>query len=237
MNLAGKTWGGTDQAYKTVLTKPTASSSVATGIRVQDGEGTNTGLFVDAVSVGPVNAGGFHHPIGANATANRTATLSDASGIISPELIAVLASDATNSTTTPSAIASFGVPLELSATYEFQVMLRVQSAATATGIRTQITGPTSQIDFVCYEYDVILGTALATPSVNRESLVALATVSSPATSPVANTDFLVHYRGLLKTTAVTPASDIGISFHSETGASQVTVRSGSFIRFRKIKQG
>lgn len=234
MNLASKTWGGTDQAYKTLITKPAITSTIGSGYQLQDGEGTALPIYLGSDGFGVINGSGFRSSITTSATSNRTLTFSDASGRVSPELYAVLSSDATNSTTSPSAISSFGVTLEVSAIYEFEIVLRCQSAATATGIRTQITGPSSQVDWTIYDFEVALGNSLTTPSINRESITTLATVSSPATSPVANTDFLVRYRGLLKTTGVTPASDIGVSFHSETGSSQVTVKSGSFIRFRKI---
>lgn len=234
MNLAGKTWGGTDQAYKALITKPTATSSVASGYALQDGEGTNIGLYVGPNGVGPLNGGGFSSPIGTLATANRTVYVSDASGRLSAELIAVLGADVTNDTTSPSAVSSFGVTLEASAIYEFQITLRVRSASATTGVRTQVTGPTGQLDWACYECEFMTGTALATPAINRETLTSLATVTQAGAVPASNTDCLIHYRGLLKTTSSTPASDIGISFQSETPSTTVTIRSGSLIRFRKI---
>jgi hypothetical protein len=234
MNLASKTWGGTDQAYKTLITKPAITSTIGSGYQLQDGEGTSLPLYISSDGVGFVNGGGFRSSITTSATSNRTLTFSDASGRLSPELYALLAADATNSTTTPSAVASFGVTLEVSAIYEFEIVLRAQSAATTTGLQFQVTGPTSQISWVVYEVEYMTGTTLVTSNVTRQTLNALATNIAATAAPVANTDFLIRVKGRMQTTAVTPASDIGISFNSEVAASQVTIKSGSSIRFRKI---
>ena len=234
MNLASKTWGGTDQAYKTLITKPAITSTIGSGYQLQDGEGTSLPLHFGPNGVGFVNGGGFISSVSTLATSNRTLTFSDASGRISPELYSLLAADATNSTTTPSAVASFGVTLEVSAIYEFEIVLRAQSAATTTGLQFQVTGPTSQISWVVYEVEYMTGTTLVTSNVTRQTLNALATNIAATAAPVANTDFLIRVKGRMQTTGVTPASDIGISFNSEVAASQVTIKSGSSIRFRKI---
>lgn len=234
MNLAGKTFGGTDQAYKTLLTKPAITSTIGSGYRVQDGEGTDLPLYISVDGVGIMNGGGFRSSLASLATTNRTVTFSDASGKVSPELTALLAADVTNSTTSGSAISSFGVTLEASSTYEFEIVLRAQSAATTTGVQFQVTGPTAQIDWSVYEVEFMTGTTLATGNVSRQTLNALATNIAATAAPVANTDFLIRVRGRLKTTSTPPASDIGITFQSEIAASQVTIRSGSSIRFRKL---
>lgn len=234
MNLGSKTWGGTDQAYKTLITKPAIASTIGSGYQLEDGEGTSLPIYIGTGGFGPINGGGFRVLISTTATSNRTASIADASGRLSPELYALLAADATNSTTTPAAVPSFGVTLEVSAIYEFEIVLRSQSAATTTGLQFQVTGPTSQISWVVYEAEYMTGTTLATSNVTRQTLNALATNIAATAAPVANTDFLIRVKGRMQTTSVAPASDIGISFNSEVAASQVTIKSGSSIRFRKI---
>jgi hypothetical protein len=234
MNLASKTWGATDQAYKTLITKPAITSTIGSGYQLQDGEGTSLPLHFGPNGVGIVNGGGFISSVSTLATSNRTLTFSDASGRLSPELYALLAADTANSTTTPSAVASFGVTLEASAIYEFEIILRCQTATSTVGLQFQVTGPTSQIDGVVYEAEFMTAATLSASITSRQSLTALAT-DIVATGGTANaTDYLTRVKGILKTTSTTPASDIGITFKSETAATQVMVRAGSFMRFRKI---
>jgi hypothetical protein len=234
MNLASKTWGGADQAYKTLLTKPAITSTIGSGYQLQDGEGTSLPLYFGPEGVGFVNGGGFISSVSTLATSNRTLTFSDASGRISPELYALLAADVTNSTTTPSAVGSFGVTLEASAQYEFDIVIRAQSAATTTGLQFQLTGPSSQTDWIVYDIEYMSGITLASNNIVRQTLNTFATNITATAAPAANTDFMIRIRGMMKTNSTTPAADIGISFQSEIGASQVTIKSGSSIRFRKI---
>lgn len=56
---------------------------------------------------------------------------------------------------------SFGVTLEASAIYEFEMILRCQTAAAATGLQLQITGPTSQVEWVVYEAEFMTGSNTA----------------------------------------------------------------------------
>jgi hypothetical protein len=234
MNLAGKKWGGADQAYKTLITKPAITSTIGSGYQLQDGEGTSIPLYISSDGLGFVNGGGFISSITTSATSNRTLTFSDASGRVSPELYALLAADATNSTITPSAVSSFGVTLEASAIYEFEIILRCQTAAATTGLQFQVTGPTSQVEWVVYEAEFMTAATLSPSITSRQSLTALATTIAATGGTAASTDYLTKVKGILKTTASTPASDIGITFQSEVAASQVTIKSGSLIRFRKI---
>lgn len=234
MDLGSKTWGGTDQAYKTLITKPETTSTIGSGYQLQDGEGTALPIYVGPDGFGAVNGSGFRTIIATTATSNRTVTFPDSSGTVRLDNYAILAADVTNSTTTGSAISSFGATLEVSSLYEFEIVLRVRSAATTTGYQFQITGPTGEISYVVYEVGYMVGATLTLSNVYRQTLTALATNIAATSAPVAATDYLVQVKGILKTTASTPSGPIGITFQSEVAASQVTTREGSYIRFRKI---
>lgn len=234
MNLLTVTFGGTDLAYKAVLTKPSPTSTLSSGFQLEDGEGTSLPLWFGSDGVGVVNGAGFRVVLGTAATANRTVTFPDSSGTVSLDLYAILVADVTNSTTTGSAVSSFGVSLVASALYEFEIVLRAQSAATTTGLQFQITGPTGQISWVVYDVDFQSGTTLAFNGVYRQYKTALASDIAATLAPAANSDYLIRIRGTLKTTSTTPVGDIGITFKSSVAASQVTIKADSFMRFRKI---
>lgn len=236
MNLFDKTFGGTDEAFKVILTKPTITDTLSSGYQIEDGEGTTLPIKFGTSGFGPVNGAGKVSMFSTEATVDRPVGFADAPGKVSPELIAVLASDVTNSTTTPSAISSFGFPIEASSTYKFEIVLRVQSASVNTGYQFQITGPTSQISFVFYEVEYMTGDTLAISNVKRQTIRALSTNIAAIEAPAANLDYFVRVRGILKTTSSTPVGDIGISYQSEVGASQVMTREGSHIIFKKLKQ-
>jgi len=234
MNLSGISWGGASQARKAVITKPGPTSNVAAGYSFEDGEGTELPIHIGTGGFGPKNGLGFWSLITTLASKVRSVVLADASGRLSPELYAVLAADATNSTTSGTAVPSFGVTLEASAIYEFEIILRCQTAAATTGLQFQITGPTSQVEWTAYEIEVMTAATLSASITSRQAFSALAADFAGPGGTAANTDYLTKVKGLLKTTSTTPASDIGITFKSETGGSQVTLKTGSVMRFRKI---
>lgn len=236
MNLFSKFFGGADQAYKAVITKPAITSTVAAGFSFEDGEGTELPLHIGPNGFGPKNGAGKVSHITTLATVDRAVSLADAPGTVSPELVAVLASDVTNSTTTGLAISSFGFPIEASATYKIDIVLRVQSASVNTGYQFQITGPTSQISFAVYEVEYMTTDTLTVSNVKRQTIRAIATNVVGIEAPAANLDYFVRVRGILKTTGTTPVGDIGITFQSEVASSQVTTKEGSVIIFKKIKQ-
>lgn len=234
MNFAGKKWGGADQARKAIISKPNPASTIAAGYSFEDGEGNELPIRVGSGGFGPKNGLGFWSLFSTLAQAVRSVVLADASGKLFPELFSLLAADSTNSTVVGTAVPSFGVTLEASAIYEFEMILRCQTAAAATGLQFQITGPTSQVEWTAYEVEVMTGTAVSTSLYSRQALAALATDFAAPGGTANNTDYLTKVKGMLKTTSTTPGSDIGITFKSETGGTQVTLKAGSFMRFRKI---
>jgi hypothetical protein len=208
--------------------------TLATGFRVCMGDGTASPLFISTTGIGVVNGSNFRTVMTTLATANRQVNLRDADGDIQPEITAVLAADATNSTVTPTAVSGFEVPVAAGSTYDFEILCIVQSAATTTGVRLMLDGPTAQTSFVSYEIEHATGTTLTVSNQRRQLLSAFGTEILQLDSPVAATPFIQRIRGVLKTTGSTPAVPVSLKLSSEVAASTVTLMAGSVMRFRKI---
>jgi hypothetical protein len=231
-SLATKTLGGTDAVFAWLL--QSGGESLATGFRVALGNGTESLLWVDDTGIGVVNGGGFRTVIRGLATANRVVELADAGGVVFPELTATLGTDATNSTTTPAAVSGWTVALAALGIYEFEMLLVCESAATGTGVQVQLTGPSGEITWITYTVEQPTTTTLTTSNMRRQNLSALGTVFAATDFPAANVPTLLRVKGMVRVGASAPASAMGVSFNSEVGASQVTVKAGSFMRFRKV---
>jgi hypothetical protein len=209
-SLSGKTIGTPDNAFAWYL--QSGGGTLAAGFPVSLGNGTETPLWL------------FDNGIG----------VWDSRGFVMRDLYTVLATDATNSTTTDAAIGSFGLALEASATYEFEITLMVKAAVATTGVQVQLTGPTAQTTWVAYEMITPTSNTLLTTNTGRIFCSAFGVYMANLTSPVADTFFPITIRGILRTSATAPALPIGIGFKSEVASSLVTVAAGSIMRAVRI---
>jgi hypothetical protein len=224
-SLSGKTLGPPDNAFQWYL--HSGGSSLAAGYTATLGNGDDTPLWLDSAGIGTKNVGGFVTKIRSAATADRIATFTDAEGEVFVDLVSRLAADATNSTVTPAAVADFGVNLAASSIYEFEIDLILESVITTTSPRWTLTGPTSETTYVYYENTGAAATAT--------QFTAWGTAGANAVNaPANNTPYLVKIRGVVKTTSTTPATPVGISIFSEVASSQITLKAGSIMMFRKI---
>jgi hypothetical protein len=198
------------------------------------GDGTASPLFISTTGIGVVNGSNFRTLFTTGATAHRTVNFRDASGDVWPEMVAVLAADSTNSTVTAATVAAWEITLEASTLYEFEILAVCKSAATTTGVRLTLDGPTAQTDFVVWEIEQMTGTTLTTGNVRKQMVSAFGTEVAQADSPVANAPFIQRIKGVVKTTGSTPAVPVTMKLNSEVGSSQVTLMAGSTMRFRKI---
>ena len=227
-SLASKSVGSPDNSYTWYL--QSGGTSLATGFAVALGNCTETPLFLDANGIGFRNAAGFTSSFRCpTATANQTVTIhyTGGTGEVFPELHALLAADASNSTVTPATVSGFSVTLAASSLYEFEAIFLVRSALTTTSPRFVLNGPSSETDFVSYEIEG-LGAS------NAQYQAWGSSINNAANAPAADTTYLIRVRGACKTTGSTPTSAVTVQLFSEVGGSAVTLKAGSSMRFRKI---
>lgn len=237
-SLHDLTIGAPDDAHERLLQFGTATLS--SGGVVGLGDGTESKLYLDSNGVAFKNASGFLTHLrctGATADHNLEFHYTAGTGKHYPELIATLASDATNATVTPAAVSSFEITLAASGLYEFDMLLVMESADAVTSPRLSIEGPTAQTDLVSFE--IVSGpnaTTVTNPGqCDLQVFDAWGEDFVNANNPPAiNTPYLFRVRGICKMTATTPASTVSLEIWSETGGKTITLKAGSFMRFRKL---
>lgn len=227
-SLASKSVGPPDNSFTWYL--QSGGVSLATGFPVALGDGTETPLWLDSNGVGFRNAAGFVSSFRCpNATANQTIEFhyTAGTGRVYPELVAVLQTDQTNSTTTPVSVPDFAVQLAASSLYEFEVILLVRVSGTTTSPRFTLYGPASQTDFVTYEVDDANATAVTLTAWG----VSTGNGQNP---PAADTTYAIRIRGMCRTTGSLPTSAVFVAIFSEVASVPVSIRAGSVMRFRKL---
>ena len=236
--LTLKLVGAPDNSFQWYL--HSGGVALSTGFPVALGDGTETKLWLDGDGVGFINAGGFNTSFRCSATAHQTLTFhyTAGAGKVHPELIAVLAANATSTSVTPATVASFSTTLAASTVYEFEMILLMGSAATTVSPRITINGPSSQVDTLWFE---ITGpptvTTLLTNGGTRASqqFTAFGSQFTNATDlPATGTPYAFRVKGILKTTGVAPAVPVTIDLASETAGTQVTLYAASMQRFKPI---
>lgn len=236
ISLSGKTIGSPDNAYAWYL--QCGGIALSTGFHVGLGDGTETKLWLDSDGVGFSNAAGFTTSFrceDAAADQDLTFHYTAGAGKVYPQIVAVLAADATSSSTTPATVASFSATLAASTVYDFEMILLVSTATTTVSPRLTINGPTAQTAVGWFEIEgpVSVSTIIASvPTRSYQQFAAWGTQWANATDlPATGTPLAVRVRGVCKTTGTTPASAVEIGLASETGGTQVTLHAASMMIF------
>lgn len=139
----------------------------------------------------------------------------------------VLDADWTDSTGSATDVGlSFSV--DVSAIYEVEVVLACLSDATTTGLHWMLVEPAAG---VTWSAQWISSPLTFTTVAWRHA--AMGTASAPATSPSATQTWLALGRGMVRTNA-SGSGTVKIQAHSEVAASTVTIRKGSFMRYRRL---
>ena len=209
--------------------------NVVVGARFGLGTGSALPIGVSADGLLIFSPSNFRTAIGSLATKARHIAIADADGVIQPALYSRLASDYSNNTITPVQVPSFGVTLEADAVYRFIMRLYARSAATATGVQLQLTGPSSQMDDISYQISHPTVTTLGTAGIRSQHFNALATNFAALDAPVAGSTFVIQVEGMVSTIpSPAPASDMGVMLTSDVAGSNVTFKKGSFMAFYKL---
>lgn len=237
INLAYKTVGAPDNAFAWYL--HTSGGTLAGGVTVGMGDGTDTPLFMDTDGIGWRTATGFLNRLRCAATANQDIVFhyTAGQGRVFPELVAVLANDASNSTVTASAVPSFGVSLAASTVYEFELILLFRTALAATAPRFRLNGPSGQTAVIAYRIQSAATTAALTNPGTETTQMMTAWGSDflpTASLPVADVVYPYFVKGIIRTTGTAPTQAVGLEIWSETAASAITLAAGSVMKFRKL---
>lgn len=238
-SLASKSVGSPDNAYQWLF--QSGGVSLATGITVGLGDGTETKLFLDTNGVGFKNAGGFttnFRCTNATAAHNLEFHFTNGAGKVYPDIIALLAADNANSTVTPAAVSGFSVTLAASGLYEFEMILLMETATTTVSPRFSIEGPTAQTTWVSYEIltPLAAGTAITNPgTAGSQVMNAWGTDFVNVTNmPAAATTSLFKVKGMVLISGTAPAVPVSVEIWSETAATAITLKANSMMRFRKL---
>ena len=210
VSLAGRSIGAPDNGFAWYL--QTGGGTLAAGFPVCLGNGTETPLWI------------FEDGIG----------VWDSRGFVMRDLYSVLGTDATNSTVTDAPISGFTIPLEASATYEFEITLMVKAAVATTGVQVQLTGPSGQTVWVAYEMMTPTTNTFLTTNTARIYCSAFGVYLPNASSPLADTFYPIKIRGIVRTTSSAPSAPLGVGFRSEIAGSLATVAAGSIMRAVRI---
>lgn len=208
---------------------------LASGIRLGLGSGDALPIGVSSDGLLIYSPDNYPTTIGSQATMPRAVVVADAHGVLQPALYSKLTADFSNNTVVATQVPSFGVALEPDAAYRFIMRLYARSAATATGVQLQLSGPSGQIDDLAYRISHPSVTALGTSGVRSQHFNALASNFAATDAPVANSTFIIEVEGMVSTIPVTaPVTNMGVMLASEVAASNVTFKKGSFMAFYKL---
>ena len=116
--------------------------------------------------------------------------------------------------------------------YEIDGRIITQSTVTTTGAQWGVNFPTAG---VVSKSAILTQTNAATATVVRtlQTSAANNTLITATGAPVANQDQLGWFTAILETGAA-PTGDVTVTLASEIAASSVSIRPGSFIRYKKV---
>jgi len=137
-------------------------------------------------------------------------------------------SDQQNTTTTLQDVDDLQFSLEPNKIYLFEFIVVFQTAATTTGIRLDISGPTSPQYIVWWREIPLSAQTAGTDNIQDRQLVTYQSDSATASIGVANQNFIARITGII---ANGPNADVlKLQFASEVANSAVTIKKGSFGR-------
>lgn len=247
INLAGQQLGGVDQANQWLL--HTSGTALASGARVGDGAGNDSGLVLGPNWIGVAGSGGFQATLTFTGGSNRTLTLpdggtslvaNDGTGVTKADFLAklgithkVTTSDITNATTTAVAITELNFTPAASGVYRFEFLLVVQSTATGTDVNLDLLGPA--------EADHVVGALLhmtpggeSTDRVSERGFQAVPATLDGMTMTTAETSELVKVTGHLVMSGSAATTPLAVRLRAENTSGTVKVLTGSAVHIQKL---
>ena len=142
----------------------------------------------------------------------------------------VTTADTLNSTTTAVNVTGLTIPATLAAgKYAFECRFLFTSAATTTGIQPAITFP-AQVTMGARSFVPLAATTMSISQGQNVSGTANAATATPGVAPLM---YLGSFDGIFIVSG-TMTSAIQITIKSEVNASEVAVKAGSFLRYRRL---
>jgi hypothetical protein len=150
--------------------------------------------------------------------------------VASGDSLAVLGADVTNNNATANTIADvtgLSFPVVSGTRYWFEFWIRYTAAATGTGSRWSINGPS----FTDLAYDSEYALTTTTKTFNVAQIAYNLPAASNATSPQSTGGNLAWITGFILPSA---NGDVVARFASEVASSAITAKAGSFVRYRAL---
>jgi len=148
--------------------------------------------------------------------------------VASGDSVVVLSNDVINNNATANTIANvtgLSFPVVSGQRYAFEFVINYTAAATTTGSRWTINGPTNNELSYTSEY------ALTTTTKTLNNLVAYDLPAASNASSAATTGNMATIWGFIRPTAV---GDVIARFASEITNSAITAKAGSYVRYRAL---
>ena len=141
-----------------------------------------------------------------------------------------LASDFTNSTTTPTDVTGLAFAPAASKRYEIEGRFFVRAAATTTGAQIGVVWPTG----IVAPSAANLGSPQSSTAMSLANPTRGTTLSANSTGVPSTTLEAMGYLNAVLTTGGSPSGTFRVRLDSEVASSLVTMVAGSFIRYREI---
>jgi hypothetical protein len=149
---------------------------------------------------------------------------------VDPWTYAKLAADVSNSNTTPIDVSALGFTPVANKTYIVEGVLMVRTSNTAAGVYLGAAYPTNCADQVCH---IRVGREGEVEEI-AYNIGTAETQATPLGHLNTTQSWWASVNALLVTAAATPNAAFRIRLASETAARAVTIKKGSYIRWREI---
>lgn len=163
------------------------------------------------------------------AGAIKTSLNQGTNAVASGDSIVVLSADVTNNNAVANTIASvtgLQFPVTSGQRYGFEFYIRYTAAATTTGSRWSITGPTTDELIYTSQYSLTTTSSTFIEGSTAYDLPAASNASSAATG-----GNWAYIAGILRPTA---NGDVVARFASEVASSAIVAKAGSYVRYRAL---
>jgi hypothetical protein len=143
------------------------------------------------------------------------------------ESVIKLTADRNSTVVTFADITGLSFPVAVSTNYVFEATIIFRSVATTTGIALAANGPASPVSFTMQRR---IATSLTAATLGMAR--AYNSGAASADVDIANVDMIAHLSGVLRNGL--NAGTFILRFASEVATSQVTIKAGSVLRWKKI---
>lgn len=144
-----------------------------------------------------------------------------------PWTYVVLASDFTTTSATAVVVTGLAFTPSANTKYEFEAVLMTRTATTTVGPRPGLGWPTGMTDGVA----TIKQTSSATAELTTNGNISAALLCAVGGLPTNTLSYPAAIRGIVVAGA-TPSGTVKVNLASETAGTTVTIKAGSFLKYR-----